>query len=368
MLEVVFWSFAGVAFVQLLYYVAIFGRFSFLKLQPGTPKRIGVSIVVCAKNEEDNVREFVPLLLAQDYPDFEVVLIDDASSDHTREIFEAFEREHANVKLVKVENNEAFWGNKKFALTLGIKAARKEYLLLTDADCKPSSVNWLREMSSQFTLKRNIVLGYGAYDKIKGSFLNKLIRFETLMTALQYFSWAKIGKPYMGVGRNLAYKKEVFFAVRGFMDHMKVRSGDDDLFVNQAANASNTALCFHPDAFTYSRPKTSFKEWFGQKRRHVSTAAHYKGFDRTQLGLFYLSQLLFLTLAVVLFIFSFRWEFVLGIVLFRYLFSWIIVGKAASKLKEKDVIYFFPLLEGVLIFIQLNIFISNLFSKPVHWK
>jgi len=149
---------------------------------------------------------------------------------------------------------------------------------------------------------------------------------------------------------------------------MKVRSGDDDLFVNQAANASNTALCFHRDAFTYSKPKTSFKDWFNQKRRHVSTAGHYKAFDRAQLGLFYASQLLFFVLAVALFSVSFRWEIVLGIVLFRYLFSWIVVGLAASKLKEKDVIYFFPLLEGVLIFIQLNIFISNLFSKPVHWK
>lgn len=368
MLVFTFWFFVGIAFVQLCYYTGVFGRFSFLKLPLSTPKRVGVSIVVCAKNEEENVREFVPMLLAQDYPDFEVVLIDDASSDHTRDVFEAFERSNPNVKLVKVENNEAFWGNKKFALTLGIKAARKEYLLFTDADCKPSSVHWLREMSSQFTLKRNMVLGYGAYDKIKGSFLNKIIRFETLMTALQYFSWAKIGKPYMGVGRNLAYKKELFFSVRGFMDHMKIRSGDDDLFVNQAATSSNTTVCFHPDAFTYSRPKTTYKEWFRQKRRHVSTARHYKMFDRMQLGLFYVSQILFFVLAAVLLAFQFRWEFVAGIVVFRYLFAWTIVGLAAAKLKEKDVIYLFPLLEGILIFTQLNIFISNLFSKPVHWK
>ena len=284
------------------------------------------------------------------------------------EIFEEFEKLHSNIKLVKVENNEAFWGNKKFALTLGIKAAKHEYLLFTDADCIPSSNNWIANMSSQFTVEKTIVLGYGAYEKIGGSFLNKIIRFETLLTAMQYFSWAKIGKPYMGIGRNLAYKREEFFKVRGFMDHMKIRSGDDDLFVNQAAEKKNTTICFLPDSFTYSKPKTSFKEWFTQKRRHVSTAKHYKLFDRNQLGLFYVSQLLFILLSIILLAFQFQWIAVVSMIGFRYIFAWVTMGFAAGKLKEKDVMYWFPIIEIILIFTQLNIFVSNTLSKPVHWK
>ena len=284
------------------------------------------------------------------------------------EVFEEFEKLHSNIKLVKVENNEAFWGNKKYALTLGIKAAKHEYLLFTDADCIPSSNNWIANMSSQFTVEKTIVLGYGAYEKISGSFLNKIIRFETLLTAMQYFSWAKLGKPYMGIGRNLAYKREEFFKVRGFMDHMKIRSGDDDLFVNQAAEKKNTTICFLPDSFTYSKPKTSFKEWFTQKRRHVSTAKHYKLFDRNQLGLFYVSQLLFLLLSIILLAFQFQWIAVVSIIGFRYIFAWVTMGFAAGKLKEKDVMYWFPIIEMVLIFTQLNIFLTNTLSKPVHWK
>lgn len=113
--------------------------------------------------------------------------------------------------------------------------------------------------------RKTIVLGYGAYEKVKNSFLNKIIRFETMLTATQYFSWAKIGKPYMGVGRNLAYKKEEFFNVRGFMDHMKIRSGDDDLFINQAATKKNTAILYTPESFTFSEPKTTFSSWVYQK-------------------------------------------------------------------------------------------------------
>lgn len=178
--------------------------------------------------------------------------------------------------MVKVVNNEAFWGNKKFALTLGIKAATKDYLLFTDADCYPTSKDWISSMSSQFTLHKTFVLGYGAYEKVKGSFLNKIIRFDALLNATQYFSWAKIGRPYMGIGRNLAYKKDEFFKVNGFIDHMKIRSGDDDLFVNQASKGSNTSCCYDTDSFTYCEPKTKYSDWKTLKQRHVATASFTK--------------------------------------------------------------------------------------------
>ena len=369
MLTFTFYLFIVVVAMQLVYYIVIFGKFAFAKAQKSTPKRIPVSVIVCAKNEAENAVKFFPLLVEQDYPDFEIVLIDDASSDHTLDLFEAYEKQYANVKLVKVENNEAFWGNKKFALTLGIKAAKNEYLLFTDADCYPTSNQWIKEMTSQFTMQKTIVLGYGAYEKIAGSFLNKIIRFETMLTAVQYFSWAKAGAPYMGVGRNLAYKREEFFNVNGFIDHMKIRSGDDDLFINQAATKKNTTICFSPDSFTLSAPKATFKDWFTQKRRHVSTAAFYKTFDSAQLLLFYISQLLFIILPIVLLAFQFKWWIaVLGLVGFRYLFAWLAMGFSAGKLKEKDVMYYFPIIEFLLIFTQLNIFFSNMISKPVHWK
>lgn len=366
-LDILLCIFCLIVVVQLVYYLAIFGKFAFAKPKPGTPKRIPISVIVCAKNEEENVSKFVPLLAQQDYPDFEIVLIDDASSDHTLERFEEFAKQYPNIKLVKVENNEAFWGNKKFALTLGIKAAKNEYLLFTDADCYPTSRNWIREMSSQFTLQKTIVLGYGAYEKLPG-FLNKLIRFETLLTAVQYFSWAKAGRPFMGVGRNLAYKREEFFNVRGFMDHMKIRSGDDDLFINQAARAKNTTVCYTPDSFTYSEPKKTFKDWFNQKRRHVSTASYYKTGDKIQLGIFYFSQLAFYILPIILLAFLHQWIIVVSVIGFRYLCTWIVLGLSAGKLREKDVMYFYPVFEIVLIFTQLNVFFTNIFSKPVHWK
>lgn len=368
MLIQILYFFIVIVAVQISYYLGVFGKFAFAKAQKTTPKNIPISVVVCAKNEEENVANFIPLLAEQDYPDFEIVLIDDASSDDTLAIFEDFEKQYPNIRLVKVQNNEAFWGNKKYALTLGIKATRKEHLLFIDADCYPTSKNWITAMSSQFTMKKTIVLGYGKYEKIANSFLNKLIRFETLLTAIQYFSWAKIGHPYMGVGRNLAYKKEEFFNVNGFIEHIQIRSGDDDLFVNQAANSQNTTIAYTPESFTCSKPKTTFKDWFIQKRRHVTTANYYKPYDKLQLGAFYCSQLLFILLSVLLLAFQYQWILVLSLIALRYLVAWIIVGFSATKLKENDLKLWFPAVEIVLIFTQINIFITNIFSKPVHWK
>ena len=181
MLILILYFFIVIVAIQLSYYLGVFGKFAFAKAQKTTPKRIPISVIVCAKNEEEHVAKFIPLLAEQDYPDFEIVLIDDASSDDTLDLFEEFEKEYSNIRLVKVENNEAFWGNKKYALTLGIKAAKKDYLLFTDADCYPTSKEWITAMSSQFTMQKTIVLGYGGYEKINNSLLNKIIRFETLL-------------------------------------------------------------------------------------------------------------------------------------------------------------------------------------------
>jgi len=368
MLIFLLYFFIAIVFIQIFYYLGIFGKFAFAKPQTTTPKKLPVSVIVCAKNEEENVKKYVPLLADQNYPDFEIVLIDDASSDETLEVFEQFETQYPNIRLVKVKNNEAFWGNKKYALTLGIKAATKDYLLFTDADCYPTSKEWINAMTSQFTMNKTIVLGYGAYEKTERSLLNKIIRFETVLTAVQYFSWAKAGLPYMGVGRNLAYKKEEFFNVNGFIEHIQVRSGDDDLFVNQAATKANTTIAYTPESFTYSKPKETYKEWFTQKRRHIATASYYKLFDKIQLSLFYSSQLLFFLLVIPLLAFQFQWITVLVLLAIRYTIAWTVIGFSAGKLRENDLKFWFPIVEIVLIFTQINIFITNIFSKPVNWK
>lgn len=368
LLDLVFYTFLFVVCVQVLYFIVIFGKFAFLKEKKEPYKSIPISVIICAKNEAENLKKFLPSIIHQEYSNFQIVLINDASYDDTLEVMEDFASKYNYIKIVNVVNNEAFWANKKYALTLGIKAAKHEHLLFTDADCKPVSKHWISEMSSCFGNNNSIVLGYGAYFKVKNSFLNKLIRFETLLTALQYFSFAKIGIPYMGVGRNLAYKKDTFFNANGFMNHMHIRSGDDDLFINQIANKNNTEICIVPDSFTESAPKTSFRSWIKQKRRHITTANHYKTKHKTILAFFYISQLFFWLLSIVLLLALFNWQIVICLILIRFIVQFTIFGKASKKLNERDIIAYIPFLELFLIGTQLSIFITNLISKPKHWK
>ncbi len=359
-------SFYLVVAIQLCYYLGFFSFFSWAK--PKTTKAFNkpVSVIICAKNEEKNLKKLIPILFKQDYPNFELVIINDNSSDNTLEVIESFILLYPHIKLVDVKENEQFWGNKKFALTLGIKAASCDYLLFTDADCIPNSIHWISAMVSQFNNEKQIVIGYGAYKKTNG-FLNKLIRYETLLTAIQYFGYAKAGTPYMGVGRNMAYTKSLFFEANGFIAHMKLKSGDDDLFINQMATKANTATCFSPDSFTTSIPKTTFKDWLNQKKRHVSTAQYYKPLHKFLLGLFYTSQLLFWILSILVLIFSFKPMLILPLIGLRFLFYYLILYASAKKLQEKDLIFFGFFFEIILILIQLRIFIGNKFSKPTHW-
>jgi len=365
-ISVLFYSFVVFTAIQIIYYL-VFSSFLFkTNKNKKNALDIPISVIVCAKNEAENLQNFLPSILNQEYPNFDIVLINDASSDETLQVMETFESQHSNIKIINVENIEAFWGNKKYALTLGIKGAKNDYLLFTDADCKPVSKHWISEMSANFTKEKTIVLGYGKYKK-ESKLVNLFVRFETLLTAIQYFSYAKLGSPYMGVGRNLAYNRSEFFNVKGFINHMHIKSGDDDLFIQDAANKENTTFSISKKSFTESIAPENFAEWFRQKRRHISTANHYKTKHQFFLGLFFASKVLFYLLAIALF-FLYPWKIILAIFLTYYLVQFIVIGFSAKKLKEPIITYLVPFLEIGLLIFHLSIFITNLSSKPNHWK
>jgi len=357
---------SAVILINCLFYF-LFSKFSMAK----APKSYAhtdfpVSVIICAKNESDNLRRFIPMILEQEHSNFELIIINDASSDETQEVIEEFMQIDSRVKTVEVANNEAFWSNKKYSLTLGIKKAQHPRLLFTDADCYPASKQWLSLMTRYLSDTKQLVLGYGAYEKEKG-LLNKMVRFETALTAIQYFSYANVGIPYMGVGRNLAYTSQLFYQHSGFMSHMKIPSGDDDLFVNEAATANNIVVMDQPEAFTYSIPKKTWKSWKIQKKRHITTSKYYRPIHKMLLGLYYFANLLFWIISILAFIFL-DWKLPLALVVFRFVLQYVFLSGGFKKLQEKDLLPWIPLFELFLVFFQLTIFSSNTISKPKRWK
>lgn len=240
----------------------------------GAPK--GVSVIICAKNEEHNLCDYLPMVLSQDYPLFEVIVVNDASLDNTELVLEHYRRLYPNLHLTFVPQNSRLCATKKLGITLAAKAAQYDYLLLTDADCVPESKRWISEMMSGFrNPDTDIVIGYGAYFMEKTA-VNRFIQYETLTTGLLYLGLAMEGHPYMGVGRNLAYRKELFFRSGGFSNMLQQKAGDDDLFVNRVATRRNTEVVVTRDSITWSVPKHTFEEWFVQKKRHLSVAPAYR--------------------------------------------------------------------------------------------
>jgi cellulose synthase/poly-beta-1,6-N-acetylglucosamine synthase-like glycosyltransferase len=309
--------------------------------------------------------------LEQDYKDFEVLVVNDDSDDDTRDLLNDLGQKYSHLKVVNVEKSKNFFRGKKFPLSLGIKSAKNEVILLTDADCHPVSPDWINLMQQQFSKPHvTIVLGYGSYSVGKG-FLNKLIRFDTLMIALQYFSFAKTGIPYMGVGRNLAYRKSLFIENRGFVNHYHVSSGDDDLFVNQNAGRKNTRIEFALNSHTISEPKPDMESWVFQKRRHAKTGRYYKFYHIILLSLFPLTTVAFYGLGVIILI-KFPQLYaiivVISLLLIRTIIQLIVTKKAMVKLNERNLLFLAPFLEVYLLFFNAYILLSNSFKKESRWK
>lgn len=331
------------------------------------PASVPISVIISARNEAQNLREFLPSILTQNYPDYEVIVVNDCSFDGSDHILDDLKLIYPLLKVVTITEHDRFKTGKKFALTLGIKAAKNEHLLFTDADCQPASADWITRMAANFTGSTQLVLGYSPYIKEK-NFINPFIRFETIKTAINYLSSAINGDPYMGIGRNLAYTKTLFFNAKGFASHMHILSGDDDLFVNQNATATNTAIEIHPDAFTFSPAKESLSAWFRQKKRHFGVGKEYKSRHKRLLSLDAMSGFLFYILLTLCLVFNFEPWLALGLFMFRLIFQVVIYNRIFKRLNGNDLIWYLPFLD-MIYYLYLNTFgLIGTFIKTTKWK
>ena len=360
--------FVAVTLVQIIYYFFIFKPVANYTPPPKEASQTHpVSVVICARDEDENLARNLPGVLVQHYPTtHEVIVVNDNSYDDSKYVLSELKKTFKKLSVIELEQEAKGIPGKKFPLSIGIKEAKHEVVLLTDADCTPASEHWMAKMQEAFTPGIEVVLGYGAYQKLPGM-LNKIIRWETFHTAMQYFGYALAGMPYMGVGRNLSYRKQVFYRNKGFTAINHIPSGDDDLFINRVAHKSNTAVVIDPDAFTLSAPKRTWEEWRKQKSRHFTTAKHYKRSHRFLLGLYSLTHFLFYVLfPFSLIFFDWRWSlipFAVGLIV-----KALVLKKAMQKLGEADLWKWFPLLDAWMCFYYI-IFAPALYRRPSkHWK
>ncbi len=368
--EIVLLAIFSVAFItQLFYYIVIYSRLILFRPKPvkSEAEFPPVSVVICARNEEDNLRQHLPIILEQDYPNFEVIVVDDCSIDETDMLLMQMKARYSNLRSTTIKPDLKFSHGKRLALTVGIKAANHEWLLLTDADCVPQSKNWIATMSKNFDDDTEVVLGYGGYLSNRG-LLTMFTRFDAFFIALQYLSFSLFGKPYMGVGRNLAYRKSLFFKNKGFPSHNHLKSGDDDLFIHQVATRSNTKVEYRPEAHTRSTPCSSLADCLRQKRRHLTTGPFYRFSTKLWLVVEPLSRLTFWITSITLLLLGFKPLIILYVIIFRLILTNTLFLLAMKRLSENKIIIislFYDLLSPIYYF--LLILVNSFAPKRSRW-
>jgi len=346
-------------------------------------KNVGLSIIICAKNELENLKKNLPNIIDQKQLSIvlndshfnlksEIIVVNDQSTDDSLSYLQTLEKQHDCLKIVNIDHSINHSEGKKFALTLGIKTAKYDNLLMTDADCSPKSQNWSNIICKALLSNNNdfdVILGYSPYKKQKG-ILNKLIRFDTFVVAQNYLSYALRDLTYMGVGRNLAYKKKIFFDNKGFASHIHIPSGDDDLFIQEVASNKNIkfGVEFSKDTHMVSEVTSSWKDWIYQKRRHVSTSSFYKIKFKILLMIYPLSQIFFLLSLIFAFLLKLNLILVYTVLFLKLLISYTVNYKAMKALDVRDLYLFHPFYELLHVFIQANFVILSIFHKTKKWS
>ncbi|MCP3894596.1 MAG: glycosyltransferase [Bacteroides sp.] len=331
--------------IQLIYYFGLYNRIHRRNIacKKGevhfSNELLPLSVIICARNESENLRRYLPSILEQDYPNFEVIVINDGSTDESTEVLSAFEEKYPHLYHSFTPESARYISRKKLALTLGIKASKHDWLVFTEANCQPESDQWLRLMARNFTPHTEIVLGYNGYERGKG-WKHRYISFDSLFNSLRYLGLALAGNPYMGIGRNLAYRKELFFAKKGYSTHLNLQRGEDDLFVNQIANTNNTRVETDANSVVRMRAIERHKDWKEEKISYLATSSYFRGMQRYLLGFETVSRLLFYATFLTTMVFSLLHPhyLVIGIALFlfliRYMVQAIVVNKTATDMRD----------------------------------
>jgi poly-beta-1,6-N-acetyl-D-glucosamine synthase len=354
------------AIVQVAYLAVLLfkiNRYDRPKIQLSVKKP--VSVIICARNEASNLKKYLPVVLQQDYPDFEVVVVNDSSNDGTQDVLQALTAIYSHLSIVCITDEQKQFPGKKGALAHGIATAKHDFLLMTDADCEPASDKWLEQMTLPLHTGADMSLGISPYLPGNG-LVNALVRYETLLIAIQYIGMALWRKPYMGVGRNMAYTRALYKKVNGFEGLTETASGDDDLFVQKVIDQAVISVVIDEQAFTWSATPLGISAWWNQKTRHYSTGRRYKAKTLWLLGLFSVSKLIF-WITVVNLMLSF---FAIGVIIcivFHILHS-IMVRPLALKLKTLDIRWQFLLLDLLYIVTVTTTGWTTLQKKSYSWK
>lgn len=319
-----------------------------------------VSVIICARNESENLARFLPAVLKQKYPKFEVIVVNDGSTDESTDLLKKMTEQYPNLYQTFLPMGAKYMSRKKMCVTVGIKAAHYDHLLLVDADCEPASDLWIANIMRHYASGTSVVLGYTGYKGDKG-FLDDMIAYDMMFEAMRFMGFALQRKPYRGVSGNLSYTKDLFFAKKGFTSHLILSYGDDDLLIRDISTKQNTAVCVEPEAVTWSHRDLDMKSFLFQREKQMETYAEYLPSTKFRISSEIISRYVFYFLAIVLLVMFAVWtDFIsMGIVAFlflvRFITQLVVFSKTSKTLKERKFTLSILLYDMILPFITLHV-------------
>jgi glycosyltransferase involved in cell wall biosynthesis len=359
-------AFLVVILVQMIYYWVFFSRLAFHKPRKVSAVKPPVSMIVLAHNQYNDLQHTLLVLLNQDYPEFEVLVVDDNSDDGSDELLEKLTEQHANLRVVKLTQSLNWFKGRKFPLSLGIKSANHDLLLLTDIQFRPAGKKWISEMADSYSQNTDIVLGYSTYDT--PTKFNKWLRFMAFYDGLVYLSMALSGRTFKGIGSNLSYRKSLFYRNKGFSSHYVINAGDDELFVNKTATRRNVRIQISGNSMVKSGKPVSLLQWLAKEKTRLSIRRYFKFSHRTLISVFSTSTFLFYLIFILLLLLQIQWPVVVGLFAVRLISQMIIFGLAQKRLSEKNLLLLSPFFEVILVLVDLFIWIRLLLSKKSTWN
>lgn len=240
----------------------------------GSPKE-GVSIVVACHDNAYELEHNLPALLEQQYPCFEVIVVDESSTDDTDEVLKQLKSRYPNLYTTFIPESSHYLSRRKLALTVGVKAAKYEWIVFADATNKPIDDQWLATFASQCCKGKDIVMGYANYnDEAKAYY-----RFRQLVVATRNLRRAQRSVAYASGGNTIAIRRSVFMGANGFLKDLTYLRGEYDFLVNEYANADNVGVAIGTKMEKGAPSKRSWINdnlFYMETRRHLSRSTKWR--------------------------------------------------------------------------------------------
>lgn len=359
---------AALILIQALYYILVFGKVSSFvskkKKQKEEPSETlpAVSVVIATKNEEFFLKENLGLFLEQDYPEFEVIVVNDASTDDTQYVLKAFSKLYPRLNVVNIVENVNKFKGRKFPISLGVKAAKHDRIILAGADCVPSGFDWLKSIVGGFSGGKELVLGYVALSNAK-SLAGKIMQYDNVTTTMNYMGLGLSGLAYRGNGKNLAFSKNLFFSVGGFTKHYNYTLGEDDIFVSQVATRRNTTVVLSKESVLSCSAKKKYRTWKDEKKRRLSIHKFRGIFPRTLLSTVPLTTFLIYIGVIISALCAFPYQYLIAALAIKFIIQTVAYLKACRHLNVKAIFLFAPLFELYFLLFDAKMRLIAIFSK-----